>query len=291
MRYQGTIYRPPSEANSLLIQATIGCPHNKCTFCSMYKGTRFRLRPVKEIKEDLQMAQQYYGPYVQSLFFPDGNTIIMKTEQLLEILSYAKEMFPYLQRITVYGSARFVNKKSDTDLKLLREAGLDRIHMGMESGDAIVLERIKKGTTPEEIISAGLKLKRAGIQISEYYLTGIGGKDRSYEHAYNSAKVLSAISPNFLRIRTLRLIRNTPLYEEWQRGEFQPLTPHEALQELKVLVTNLDCQNTMVLSDHMLNYWNIHGKLPEDRDFMLNEIDKALTLDEELLKPDFRGHL
>lgn len=291
MRYEGTIYRPPSEANSLLIQATIGCPHNKCTFCSMYKGTKFRLRSVKEIKEDLLSAYLYYGPYVRSLFFPDGNTIIMKTNQLVEILSYARELFPYLERITVYGSARFVNKKSDADLRLLKEAGLNRIHTGMESGDAVVLERIKKGTTPEEIITAGLKLKNAGIEISEYYLTGIGGKDRSYEHALNSARVLNAFSPDFIRIRTLRLIKNTPLYETWKEGNFQPLSPHEALQELKVLVSNLECQNSKILSDHMLNYWNIEGTLPEDKEYMLSEIEKALTVDEQFLKRPYHGHL
>lgn len=291
MRYEGTIYRPPSEANSLLIQASIGCPHNKCTFCSMYKDTKFRLRPVEDIKEDLLSAYKYYGPYVQSLFFPDGNTIIMKTNQLVEILTYARELFPNLDRITVYGSARFVNKKSDADLKLLKEAGLNRIHTGMESGDAVVLERIRKGTTPEEIIAAGQKLKNAGIQISEYYLTGVGGKDRSYEHALNSARVLSAFSPDYIRIRTLRLIRNTPLYDEWKQGGFQPLSPHEALQELKVLITNLHCQNSRVLSDHMLNYWNIQGTLPEQKDHMLAEIDKALTIDEKILKPPFHGHL
>jgi len=291
MRYEGTIYRPPSEANSLLIQATIGCPHNKCTFCSMYKGTKFRLRSVQEIKEDLFAAYLYYGPYVRSLFFPDGNTIIMKTNQLVEILTYARQLFPRLERITVYGSARFVNKKSEADLRLLREAGLNRVHTGMESGDAVVLEKIKKGTSPEEIISAGLKLKNAGIEVSEYYLTGIGGKERSYEHALNSARVLSAFSPDFIRIRTLRLIKNTPLYATWKEGNFQPLSPHEALRELKVLISNLECESSRVVSDHMLNYWNIEGTLPEDKDYMLSEIEKALTVDEQLLQRPFYGHL
>ncbi|MGI5912593.1 MAG: radical SAM protein [Syntrophomonadaceae bacterium] len=280
MRYEGTIYRPPSEAYSLLIQATIGCPHNKCTFCKMYKKTKFRLRSTEEIKEDLAAARDYYGKYIESLFFPDGNTIIMKTPQLVEILEYARSIFPYLQRITVYGSARFVDRKSDEELRQLKEAGLTRIHMGMESGDDVTLELIKKGTTSSQIISSGLKLKKAGIDVSEYYLTGIGGLSRSKEHAINSARVLSAFSPNFIRIRTLVPYRGTPLYEDYINGKFTLLTPHQALEELRLLVENLDCENSMVLSDHMYNYWNVQGKLPEDKDKMLASLDYALTLDE-----------
>lgn len=155
MRYEGTIYRPPSEAGSLLIQATIGCPHNKCTFCKMYKDIKFKIRPVQDIKEDLLAARNYYGEFVESLFFPDGNTILMKTDQLVEIFEYASELFPHLSRITVYGSARFVNRKSLDDLKRLYQAGLRRVHTGMESGDDITLARISKGTTSQEIIAAG----------------------------------------------------------------------------------------------------------------------------------------
>lgn len=287
MRYEGTIFRPPSEAYSLLIQATIGCPHNKCTFCSMYKGSRFRIRPVNDIKEDLRAARDYYGEYVESIFFPDGNTIIMKTDQLLEIFKYAHELFPHLERTTIYGSARFVNKKSQADLILLKEAGLSRVHMGMESGDDITLQNIMKGTDAAEIIAAGLKLKKAGIQTSEYYLVGIAGKARWREHAENSARVLSAFSPDFIRLRTFAPERNTPILEDINTGNFQCLSPHEALQEIRVLIENLHCENSMVLSDHITNYCNINGLIPRDRDKMLAEIDKALQIDESrFLKPD-----
>ena len=291
MRYEGTIYRPPSEAYSLLIQATIGCPHNKCTFCSMYKGTKFRLRSVEEIKEDLLAAQEYYGTYVRSLFFPDGNTIIFKTQQLVDMLTYARELFPRLERITVYGSARYINKKSDEDLVFLKQAGLNRIHTGMESGDDEVLARICKGVTAAEIIQAGLKLKKAGIETSQYYLTGAGGRDLSMQHARNSGKVLSEFSPEFIRIRTLRISKRTPLYEQWQRGEFELPSPHEALRELRLLVENLNCEGTQILSDHMLNYWNIQGQLPQDKDFLLSEIDRALTIPEASLARPFDGRL
>ncbi len=290
MRYEGTVFRPPSEAHSLLIQATIGCPHNKCSFCSMYKKTRFKIRPVQDIKEDLLAARDYYGKYVESIFFPDGNTIIMKTEQLLEIFNYANELFPELERITVYGSARFVNKKSLDDLKRLKAAGLRRLHMGMESGDDIVLQKINKGTNSAEIIEAGSKLKAAGIQTSEYYLVGIGGRARWREHAENSARVLSAFSPDFIRLRTFAPERNTPILEEIRSGDFQYLSPHEALREIRVLIENLTCDNSMVLSDHISNYWNINGLIPNDRDKMLAEIDKALAIDECYFRSPNLGH-
>ncbi len=280
MRYEGVVYRPPSEAGSLLIQATIGCPHNKCTFCKMYKGTRFRLRPVEEIKEDLLAAKDYYGEYIESLFFPDGNTIIMKTDQLVEIFEYAHSLFPHLKRITVYGSARYVNVKKQEELIRLKEAGLSRVHTGMESGDDEVLRRISKGVTADGIISAGIKLKNAGIDVSEYYLVGIGSEELMEQHAINSGRVLSQFSPDFIRLRTFVPVPNTPLYEDYRRGNFKLLSPHQALREIRLLIENLECQDTMLLSDHVSNYWNVQGRLPEDKEKMLLSVDKALSIDE-----------
>ena len=280
MRYEGTVYRPPSEANSLLIQATIGCPHNKCSFCSMYKQSAFKVRSVEEIKEDLSAARQYYGEYIESLFFPDGNTIIMKTAQLVDIFSYARKLFPHLQRITVYGSARFVNKKSIAELQQLKDAGLSRIHTGMESGDDVTLQRIHKGTNAAEIIEAGLKLKKVGIDTSEYYLVGIGGQDRWREHALESARVLSEFSPDYIRLRTFVPIPGTPIYEDYRQGVFKLLSPHEALREIELFITNLHCQGSRVLSDHVSNYWNIEGRIPDDREEMLTSIQTALSIPE-----------
>lgn len=291
MRYEGVVYRPPSEADSLLIQATIGCPHNKCTFCSMYKGVKFRVRPVQEIKEDLQMARDYYGDWIQSLFFPDGNTIIMKTRDLVEILSFARQLFPALERITVYGSARFVNKKSLAELQALKEAGLSRIHMGMESGDDTILTTICKGTTSEQIITSGLKVKQAGIELSEYYLVGIGGPELSRQHALNSAYVLNQISPDFIRLRTYQPVSGSPLYENYRQGTFKLLTPHQALQEVRLLIENLNCEGTFVTSDHVSNYWNVTGEIPRHRHHMLSEIDHALSIDESVLCPVPITHL
>lgn len=279
MRYEGTVYRPPSEANSLLIQATIGCPHNKCTFCGMYKKKKFRVRPLEEIKEDLLSAREYYGPGVRTLFFPDGNTIVMKTGDLVEIIEYSRSLFPGLERITMYGSARFLVRKPLADLKLLKEAGLTRIHSGMESGDDVVLERIQKGSTADDIITAGLKVKEAGIEISEYLLLGIGGIERSEEHALGSARVLSAVDPHFIRLRTYTPVPKTPLGQEYLKGEFRLPTPHGILREIRLLIENLNGTGWL-LSDHVSNYLNLNGRLPHDREAMLALIDKALTIDE-----------
>jgi radical SAM superfamily enzyme YgiQ (UPF0313 family) len=209
----------------------------------------------------------------------------MKTAQLVEIISYARELFPHLRRITVYGSARFVNKKSVEDLQQLKDAGLSRIHTGMESGDDVTLQRIHKGTTAAEIIEAGLKLKKVGIDTSEYYLVGIGGKERWREHALESARALSVFSPDFIRLRTFVPIPGTPIYEEYKQGSFELLRPHEALLEIGLLISNLNCEGSYVLSDHISNYWNITGSLPDDREIMLGGIKEALTIPENRFRP------
>jgi radical SAM superfamily enzyme YgiQ (UPF0313 family) len=257
----------------------------------MYKDVKFRIRPVEDIKEDLLTARNHYGEYIESLFFPDGNTIVMRTNQLVEIFEYAGELFPHLSRITIYGSSRFVNKKSLEDLRRLYQAGLRRVHTGMESGDDITLARICKGTTSEEIIAAGLKLKEAGIQVSEYYLTGVGGLERTREHAINSAKTLNQFSPDFIRIRTLVPYPGTPLYEDFLRGSFQLLTAHQAMQEIRLLIENLECEGSVLLSDHMANYANVNGLIPRDKEAMLQQIDELLTYPPDFFRPPNRSRL
>ena len=279
MRYEGTIYRPPSEAGSLLIQATVGCPHNKCTFCGLYKKKQFRIRPLAEIKEDLDTARDTYGPYVQTLFFPDGNTIIMKTKDLAEIFSYARKQFPHLQRITIYGSARYILKKSPEDFRILKQAGLDRIHSGMESGDDEVLRLIQKGATAQQTIDAGRRVKEAGIELSEYLIIGIGGVPLSEQHALGSARVLNAIDPDFIRLRTFIPARRTPLGQEYLQGTFELPGPHQMLRETRLILENLKTSG-LFLSDHMSNLVNLNGKLPEDKAALLKLLDYALTLDE-----------
>ncbi len=280
MRYEGTVYRPPSEAESLLIQATIGCPHNQCTFCGMYQNTKFRIRAVAEIKEDLLMARDFHGDKVQSIFFPDGNTILMKTDQLIEILNYARQMFPYLMRMTVYGSAKYLKLKTINEFRRLREAGLTRIHSGMESGDDEVLRKIKKGFTSSEMIEAGLKVREAGIELSEYILIGIGGRERSREHALESARVLNAFTPDFVRLRTFVPWKRTPLYQEHLEGHFLLLSPHEALIETRLLIANLEGPFEL-LSDHVSNFAWVNGKIPKEKLELLKELDRLLEIPEK----------
>lgn len=284
MRYEEPVFRPPSEANSLLIQATIGCPHNKCTFCGMYKMKKFRVRPLDEIKEDIAMAASMYGSLVRTVFLPDGNTIFMPTAQLVEICDALNRFFPSLERITVYGAAKFLVRKTMDELVHLREAGLKRIHSGLESGDDVTLAKIKKGSTAAEAIEAGRRVKEVGIELSEYILVGIGGRDRWREHAVESARVLNAIQPDFVRLRTYVPIVNTPLYKDYESGKFQLPSPHEAMREVKLMIENLTCR-TLLLSDHISNYVNVAGQLPRDREKMLKHLEAALAMDESHFTP------
>ncbi len=291
MRYKGTVYRPPSEGNSLVIQATIGCPHNKCSFCNMYKGTQFRVRSVDEIKIDLEMAKEFHGDYVETVFFADGNTILMKTEDLIEIFDYTRTLFPKVHRITVYGSAKYILLKSVEELKKLRSAGLKRLHSGMESGDDEVLKLLNKGATGDEVIRAAEILKKADIEVSQYIMIGAGGREISRKHAINSAKVLNLCNPDFIRLRTFMVFPGTPIYDLYKNKTFQLLTPHEALEETKLLIHHLEGINSTLLSDHISNYWNVEGKLPEDKKHMLKELDYALTLDDSNFRYPGRAQL
>jgi len=289
MRYEGPIYRPPSEADSLLIQATVGCPHNKCTFCMTYKkGPPFRVRSVQEIKEDLEKAKDTFGDFIQTLFFPAGNTIAMPTEDLEQICCCARSIFPRLKRITVYGSSRYIHKKGLAGLMKLKESGLSRIHVGLESGDDEVLKRIKKGTNAAEQIEAGLWVREAGIELSEYIILGIGGNERSHAHALETARVLNAINPHFIRLRTFLPKINTLLLHQIRKGKFQMLTAHEVLKETRQIIEDLDV-TSMIYSDHYTNYVNVSGRMPDDKKRMLQVIDRALDKDEREFRAVYVG--
>ena len=289
MYYKGPIYRPPSEADSLLIQATIGCPHNRCTFCMVYKnGPRYRVRPVSDVKEDILKAKSHYGLHVQTLFLPAGNTIAMKTEDLSEICSFAKATFPTLERITVYGSSQFIHKKGPRELKRLARAGLGRIHVGLESGDDIILKSIRKGTYAEQQIEAGRWAMAAGIELSLYVILGIGGHERTHEHAKETAQVINEIAPDFVRLRTFVPKINTPLLEEVVEGRFKMLTPYGVLEEAGSLLERVTI-STLLTSDHYTNYINLCGRLPDDKPRLLKEISHALKQDESEFRPFFVG--
>ena len=289
MHYEGPIYRPPSEADSLLVQATVGCPHNKCTFCMVYKkGPRFRVRSVKGIEADLLEARRTHGGKVQTLFFPAGNTIAMPTEDLVRICSSARSLFPGLKRITVYGSSQYIHQKGLKELTGLRNAGLSRIHVGLESGDDVVLQRIKKGTDSREQVEAGLWAREAGIELSHYVLLGIGGRERTLAHARETVRVLNAVNPHFIRVRTFLPKVNTLMLHQIGKGRFQLLSPHEVLLELAHIIENLEV-TSKIRSDHYTNYLDVSGEMPVHRDRMLTVIQNGLQQDEQVFRPVYVG--
>jgi radical SAM superfamily enzyme YgiQ (UPF0313 family) len=285
MRYQGIVYRPPSEAGSLVIQATLACPHNKCAFCGMYKGRKFGVRPVEEIMEDLDMAREVYGPRgVRTIFFADGNTAVLPTEKLVTLAEAARERFPDLVRITVYGSAKFLVKKSQEQWQRVAEAGITRIHSGLESGDAVTLEAIRKGVTPEQAVEAYRHVKGAGMELSVYIMVGVAGTERWREHALGSAEVLNRAPPDFVRLRTFVPHPDTPWHDRWRDGDLTLLSAHEALRETRLLVERLEGP-TVLLSDHMSNFLDVRGQIPDDKPAMLAEIDEALEWPLERFRP------
>lgn len=289
MRYQGPIYRPPSEADSLLIQATLGCPHNKCTFCMVYKqGPAYRVRKVQDVVQDLEQAREMYGSRIGSIFLPAGNSIAMPARNLARVCEEARRIFPGLERITVYGSAQFIRAKGLEKLQRLRQSGLSRIHVGLESGNEQVLELVRKGADRATQIEAGQLLRQAGIENSSYVVLGLGGRGLSLEHARDTASALNQINPDYIRLRTLLPKVNTELLQQIQRGEFTLLGPHGVLQEARELISRLECSSTL-LSDHYTNYINLQGKLPWDKPKLLQQIDQALELDEGCFRPIFVG--
>ncbi len=288
MRYEGPIYRPPSEARSLLVQATVGCPHNRCTFCLVYKNTRFKIRPVQEIMEDLEEAARLYQGGVRTLFFPAGNTIAMPTEALAEICRQARSLFPMLSRITVYGSSQFIVKKGREGLRLLAEAGLSRVHVGWESGDNQILADIKKGATREVHAEASRLMREANLELNAYVILGIGGQQGSASHARETTALVNEAGPTVLRLRTFVPKINTPLLEEVQAGRFHMLSPHQVLAETAALLEGITTP-VRVESDHYTNYLNVSGNLPQDLEKVMVVLRKALTRPESDFRPFFIG--
>lgn len=275
MRYEGLVYRPPSEARSLIVQVTIGCAHNKCTFCTMYKDKQFRVRKKEEVLEDFQMAYDTYGDRIRRIFLADGDALIVRTPDLLDILNFIREKFPSTERVTSYGTPGDILRKSEEELKSLARAGLDMVYMGAESGDAVTLERINKGVTREEIIEAGQKLRRCGIRSSITLISGLGGRERKREHAVESAKLISAIKPDYVGFLTLMLDESTEIYRQIQAGEMELLTPEEVVEEMRLFLSNVDSQGTVFRANHASNYVILKGNLNEDIEEMLQRLDEV----------------
>ena len=275
MRYEGTVYRPPSEVYSLIVQVTIGCSHNGCSFCSMYKEKRFRIRDLKDIMEDLEQAKLSYR-VVKKIFLADGDALVLETDKLKLILLIIKELFPDCERVGIYATPKDILRKPLEELKKLKEFGIGIIYLGVESGSNAILKSINKGVTASEMIMAGRKVKESGIKLSTTLISGIGGKENISEHAKESAKVISAIDPDYVGFLTLMLERGTPIYEEVEKGEFHILTAEEIMQETSEFLQNVEVTNCIFRSNHASNYVSLGGTLPKDKNRLLEDIDEAL---------------
>jgi len=276
MYYEGKIYRPWIEAGSLLIQTTIGCTHNKCTFCDMFREKRFRIRKIEEIFKDIDEARHIY-PHIESIFLIDGNVLALKTAFLLKILEKITSTIPECNKISLYAGLNDLRRKSVEELTELKQAGLSMAYTGLESGDRVVLERIKKGLTPEQAQEGMAKAKAAGIEILVSIIFGIGGKDRSKEHITETTKLLNLMKPEELAPMALTIQPGTELANQVERGEFIQATPLQILEEEKYLLENMAGFDTMYWGDHGNNIVSSKGSMPGSRDLFLKKIDHAIA--------------
>ena len=286
MRYHGMVIRPPSEADSYILQVTYGCSHNRCTFCGTYSEKPFQVRPIDEVLEDIALAQLQL-PETRRVFLADGNGLVLKTESLVTILDAMTSGFPLLRRVGIYASARDILGKTDADLAMLRQRKLEIVYLGLESGSDEVLRRIGKGITAAEMVEAVHKLKRAGIRASVIALLGLGGKELSAEHAEETGRVVSAMDPEYLSMLTLMLIPGTELHRQWQSGTFELPEPADLLHELRQVIAHLDGLSRCIFrSNHASNYLPLAGTLSRDKARLFAELDEALTRGRSALRPE-----
>lgn len=275
IHYEGRVFRPPSEAYSLIIQVTIGCSHNKCTFCDMYKEKQFRVRKMEEVKADFDAARAQYRS-VDRIFLADGDALMCKASHMAEILRYIRAVFPECERVTSYGSPGSILCKSQEELNELHALGLDMIYLGLESGSDEVLTRINKGETADEIVRAGMMVKEAGMKLSVTAIAGIGGDTLSEEHAIKTAEALSRMKPEYIGLLTLLFELETPLMRDWKEGRFHLLTPEEVAAETLVLLEHIDSEGSVFRANHASNYVNLAGTLNRDREAMCDRLRQAL---------------
>lgn len=276
IKYEGSIYRPPSEAQSLIIQATIGCSHNACSFCTMYRQKSFRARTYNEIKSDLEFARQSYS-YVRRIFLADGDAMILSFEKLSEILVLIQKLFPECERVGIYGTSKSINIKTDQELLHLRKLGLGIVYIGLESGNDTILASINKGEQSADIVAAGIKAKKAGMLTSVTAISGIGGKDLRYEHAFDTAIALSDMNPDYIGFLSLMLEPDTRFYETIKSGQFQLLSPVEIVEEMLTFLKNIDSPNTVFRCNHASNYFSLYGNLNKDIPSMILELDSIMS--------------
>ena len=288
MRYYGAVYRPPSEAYSLIVQVTYGCSHNTCAFCSMYKEKRFALRPLDEVLEDFHIARQTYR-HVDKVFLADGDALVRKASELYTILDTIRELFPECQRVTSYASPASIRIRTDEELQTLRAKGLTMVYMGLESGCDEVLKLMHKGHMSDEIVAMGQKVRRNGIALSVTAITGLGGPELLERHAIETAKAFNAMNPEYIGMLTLMVEPGTPLYDWVRDGEFQLLTQPQVLRETRLLVENLDSPGSVFRMNHASNYLVLKGTLNQDKEAMLRTIDAAERDLSRLRPEEWRG--
>ena len=278
MHYEGNIIRPPSEADSILLQVTVGCSHNKCTFCGTYTGERFKIKPEASITEDINFAAQYCQRQ-RRVFLCDGDALIIPMPRLRSILTAIKKKLPWVTRVGAYANAKSLKMKTVEDLQELRSHGLGMLYMGLESGDDVTLKKIKKGASSETMIAMGRKAKNAGMKLSLTVLLGLAGRSRSLQHAEATGHVLSAIDPDYIGALSLMLIPGTPLNLDYEKGVFTLLSADEMLRELRTMIATTHLSRGLFHANHASNYLPIRARLPKDKTSTLELIDKALAGD------------
>ncbi|MBR4080026.1 MAG: B12-binding domain-containing radical SAM protein [Christensenellaceae bacterium] len=289
MRYEGMVYRPPSEAYSLIVQATIGCSNNSCKFCEMYKDKKFRVRKLEDVLEDFNIARRTYR-YIERVFLADGDALVRKTDELLKILDHIRVTIPECKRVTSYASPQSILKtKTHDELVRLHAAGLEMVYVGLESGSDKVLGMMGKGVTPAQIVEACQKVKAAGIKVSVTAISGLGGRAMLEEHAVKTAEAFTQMKPEYIGLLTLMVCHDTPL-EDWVRtGEFQLLQPFEVMQETKLFLENIDSEGSVFRMNHASNYLSLKGTLNGDTPRMLREVEQAMEGTRRMRSEYMRG--
>ncbi|MFC2013324.1 radical SAM protein [Chloroflexota bacterium] len=282
------IIRPPSEANSLLLPVTLGCSHNRCTFCGAYKGIKFRIRVVDEIKADIDGEARSLSHGVGRVFLENGDALVCRQGMLVEIMEYLNKRFPNMERVGTYASPQNLLSKSIEDLMVLKELKLGIIYFGVETGDEEMLKRIEKGVTVNQMVEAARKTKAAGITLSVTVILGLAGAQGGVQHALQTANALTEINPDFCGALTLMLEPGASLYEQWQRGEFAPASPFQSLEELRQIIAHSDFTDCFFTSNHASNYLPLRLRLPQQKEEGLKLLDKILaTKDERTLRPEY----
>ena len=276
MHSYGAVYRPPSEAYSLIVQCTLGCSHNKCAFCNMYKDKKFSIRPVEEVLRDLAEARSYERR-IERIFLADGDALILPMDYLLTVLDYICDHFPTCKRVAAYATTKAIMRKTDEELRTLREHGLGIVYIGLESGNEELLKKFCKGVTAEEIVLNAIRCKQAGIATSVTAINGMAGANGDWQaHAIDTAKAVSRMKPDYIAFLTLRVYSGTPLHDWIASGEFKMMEPPELMRETRLFLEHIDSDGSIFRSNHASNYLPLGGTLNRDREALIHTIDEAL---------------